>query len=214
MDFLGFGKGYVPEGPINRYLAIASIYMPVDGMNEKGLCVADLIVQTKERTDQDSGKTDITTATAIRMLLDNAHDVASAVKLLSQYDMHSSENLMHHLAISDASGRSVVVEYIDNKMYVTDTDVVTNFFLTDGDHYGIGSDQSKDRYSKLMTACADGRNATEEQMMTALKSVNQANYGEDDWMTEWSIVYNKTSLKLDFCFREKYNDPYYEFSLK
>ncbi len=40
--------------------------------------------------------------------------------------------LMHHLAISDHSGNSVVAEYVDQKLVVTKAPVVTNFFLAQG----------------------------------------------------------------------------------
>ena len=43
------------------------------------------------------------TTTAIRLLLDKAVD------LLSQYDMHSSADMIHHLSIEDAEGNSVVI---------------------------------------------------------------------------------------------------------
>lgn len=214
MDFLGYGNGYVPDSLWQKYLAIGAIYMPVDGMNEKGLCVADLIIRTDERTEQNTGKTNITTATAIRLLLDKAWDVRSALDLLYKYDMHGSENLMHHLAISDAQGNSVVVEYVDNVMYVTQTPIVTNFYLTEGDHYGIGSDQSKKRYAQLSKIYSSGLNTDAAQMMNALESVNQARYGEDSWMTEWSIVYDQHDLNMDFCFREHYDRPYYRFSVR
>lgn len=43
MDYLGFGEGYLPEGFTNQMMALASIYVPLDGMNEKGLCVAEYV---------------------------------------------------------------------------------------------------------------------------------------------------------------------------
>lgn len=46
-------------------------------------------------------------------------------------------NMMVHFPLSDASGRSVVVEYVNNEMKVTETQAVTNFYLTEGEKYGI-----------------------------------------------------------------------------
>ena len=66
-----------------------------------------------EETHQRSDKPDLTTTTAIRLLLDRAADVDEAVALLGQYDMNSSIGSAHHLSIADASGRSVVVEYVN-----------------------------------------------------------------------------------------------------
>lgn len=58
--------------------------------------------------------------------------------------------MMIHFALADAGGRSVAVEYIDNEMTVTETPVVTNFYLTEGEKHGIGTSQSHDRYESLM----------------------------------------------------------------
>ena len=43
LDFLGFGDGYKPEGMVNAFKAVVGVYVPMDGINEKGLVVADLM---------------------------------------------------------------------------------------------------------------------------------------------------------------------------
>lgn len=123
-------------GLINKYYDLA-----VAG-DSKGLCVAVLMIQDRPGFQQDTGKPDLTTTTAVRLLLDKAADVEEAVDLLSQYDMHASAGMMVHFALADASGHSVVVEYIDNEMAVTETPVVTNYYLSPGEKYGIGTEES------------------------------------------------------------------------
>lgn len=118
-------------------------------MNAQGLAVADLLAGDQEETHQQTGKTPLTTTTAIRLLLDRAANVEEALALLRQYDMHSSNGMAHHLAIADASGRSVVVEYVSGEMLVTDTMVVTNHYPADCEKQGIGSAQSHKRYEML-----------------------------------------------------------------
>ena len=95
----------------------------MDGMNEKGLCVAVLMIEDRPAFSQDTGKPDLTTTTAVRLLLDRAASVEEAVELLSGYDLHASAGMMVHFSIADASGRSVAVEYIDNEMRVVETDM-------------------------------------------------------------------------------------------
>ena len=150
LHFMGYSEDYQPVGIFNSMSALGAPYVPLDGMNEMGLCVADLIIENAGKTQQDMGKPNITTTTAIRLLLDYAATVDEAIVLLEQYDMHSDIDAMHHIAITDTSGRSVVVEYIDNVMFVTKTPVVTNFFLTKGEWFGHGSDYSKKRYNVLL----------------------------------------------------------------
>ena len=111
LDFLGFGEEYVPDGSMmERMQTLAAIYVPLDGMNEKGLMVADLLAGDDEETHQRTDKADLTTTTAIRLLLDKAANVDEAVELLKKYDMNSSIGSAHHLSIADATGKSVVVE--------------------------------------------------------------------------------------------------------
>lgn len=208
MDFLGFGEGYLPEGFANKMLALSSVYVPLDGINEKGLCVADLIIDVEEETCQDTGKPNLTTTTAIRLLLDHAANVREAVELLEQYDMHSSADMMHHLAIADNEGNSVVVEYIDNELVVTDTPVVTNFFVAEGEKQGIGSEQSKIRFTILEDWLAQRTAATQEQMKEALQSVSQKAMGEEFEKTVWSIVYDQSSAEAVYYFREDYGKSY------
>ena len=146
MDFLNLGLD-MPEEMQMRLLSAAAPFAPMDGMNEKGLCVAVLMIQDSPGFHQDTGKPDLTTTTAVRLLLDQAADVEEAVELLARYDMHASAGMMVHFALADAEGHSVVVEYIDNEMAVTETPVVTNYYLTPGEKYGIGTEESKVRYT-------------------------------------------------------------------
>ena len=107
--------------------ALTAPFVCLDGMNEKGLCVADLMVSHEEGIDQNTDKPDITIVSGLRLLLDKAANVEEALELLSQYDMHFSLGRAQHFSLSDAAGRSVAVEWKDGEMVVTDTPVVTNF---------------------------------------------------------------------------------------
>ena len=81
LDFLGFREDYSPDGSMmERMQSLAAIYVPLDGMNEEGLAVADLIAGDKEATHQNTGKPDLTTTTAIRLLLDKAANVDEAIR--------------------------------------------------------------------------------------------------------------------------------------
>ena len=76
LNFLGFSENYSPDGSMmERMQTLAAIYVPLDGMNEKGLVVADLMAGDKEATHQNTDKPNLTTTTAIRLLLDQAAKV-------------------------------------------------------------------------------------------------------------------------------------------
>ena len=209
LDFLGFSGNYAPDGSMmERIQALAAIYVPLDGMNEMGLVVADLMAGDDETTHQRTNNPDLTTTTAIRLLLDKAADVEEAIALLKQYDMNSSISSAHHLSLADASGKSVVVEYVDGEMLVTETKVVTNHYLADCSKQGVGSEQSHLRFDTLS---AHTGTADEMDVRDMLESVAQKNYPQTEGSYEktmWSIVYCPLGRCADFYFAENYEHCY------
>lgn len=208
LDFLGFGDDWKPEGMANQYMSLAAIYVPLDGINEKGLAIADLMVGDDEQTNQQTDKIDLTTTTAIRLILDQAATVDEAIALLEQYDMNSDIGRGHHLAISDATGRSVVVEYIDNVMYVTETKVVTNHYLTEGEKYGIGNDESHARFDKVMAM--DEETGSVMDALQVRDVMQNASYEKE---TQWSIVFDMENKALDFYWQRQFDNPHH-FEIK
>ncbi len=209
LDFLGFDENYVPDGSmIERMQTLAAIYVPMDGMNEKGLMVADLMAGDNEATHQQTDKVDLTTTTAIRLLLDKAATVDEAVALLRRYDMNSSMDTAHHLSIADASGKSVVVEYVNGEILVTETKIVTNHYLADCEKQGVGSEQSHLRFDTL---AAHTGPADDMVVRDLLESVAQKNYPRTEGnyeKTMWSIVYCPEGRCADFYFAENYENSY------
>ena len=219
MDFIrsdyGAGLSLLPD----EVRTLIALYAPLDGMNEEGLAVSVNMIQDSDVISQDTGKPDLTTTTAIRLLLNQAADVEEALALLGQYDMHSSMGMMVHFALADRSGRSVVVEYVDNEMVVTDTPVVTNFYLADGKKQGIGTAQSHTRYEILMKRLEEDEAMDMEQVRDALDSVSKDEVGaaesplhgrsaESFESTEWSIVFHLNSGEARYYHRENYENSY------
>ena len=184
-------------------------YVPLDGLNEKGLAVGVLLIDT-EPTDQQTDKPDITTTTAIRLLLDRAATVDEALALLRQYDMHASANSCYHFQIAGAAGRAVVVEYIGDEMNVVESPRATNFLLTEGDwDFGRG----QDRFAVLEeTMEASGGVLTEEEGMALLQAVSQQPQPGKDSSTQWSCLYNQVRGTVDIAVAMDY-DSLYHFAI-
>lgn len=201
LDFLNMSVPIDTADIMARMPVLAALYVPVDGINEKGLMVADLFAGDHETTSQERGNLAVTTTTAIRLLLDKAATTDEALALLASWDMHSSIDWAHHLAIADASGHAVVVEWIDNTMLVTETPAVTNHYITPlRPHVGIGATEARRdtlcaRLEKLQTMTAD-------DMMTLLKDVSFEDY------TDWSIVFRPADLSATYYYRTDYSHPY------
>lgn len=200
-------------GGLNRLLeqndvrVLAALYAPLDGMNEKGLAVSVNMIQDGASIGQDTDKPDLTTTTAVRLLLNKAASVDEALELLGQYDLHGSMGMMIHFALADTTGRGVVVEYIDNEMVVTETPVVTNFYMAEGAKHGIGSQQSHERYDILTRALADHPAMTMEDVRDALDSVSKDNFNEFE-STEWSAVFDLSEGTAHYYHRENYENRY------
>ena len=230
LGFLGYGEDKLPEDLVSSLTTLAAPYAPLDGMNEAGLAVGVLLIDT-DPTDQQTDKVDITTTTAIRMMLDSCATVDEAVALLEQYDMHSSANSCYHFQIADASGASVVVEYIGNEMSVLEPgdattmgalsgaagvtyQAATNFLLTPGE-YDFGHGQ--DRYETLMStlSAASGVLAEDEAMdlLAAVAQEPHLNSRGEESATQWSVVYNLDDLTARIVMGGAYDEPAYEVSL-
>ena len=215
MDFITQNVGGGLEDAVlsmDHIQTVAALYAPLDGMNEKGLAVSVNMIQDSEAIEQNTGKPDLTTTTAIRLLLDKAADVEEAVALLSQYDLHSSMGMMVHFALADREGNSVAVEYINNEMQVIDTPVLTNFYLAAGEKSGIGTEQSHERYDLLAERISEMPRMSAEDVRDSLDLVSKDNFGEFE-STEWSIVMDLTESKAWYFHREDYKTCY-RFELK
>ena len=210
MDFItqNVGGGMVDMAlNLDEVKTLAALYAPLDGMNEAGLAVSVNMIQDSAAIQQNTDKPDITTTTAIRLLLDKAGNVEEALELLGQYDLHGSMGMMVHFAIADSTGRSAAVEYVDNEMTVIETPVLTNFYLAAGEKYGIGTEQSHERYDILMNQLEETPQMGMEEVRDALDSVSKDNFGEFE-STEWSIVMNLSAGEARYYHRENYNQNY------
>ena len=206
IPFVSNTQNWTPSSDIeNNAVSIAGIYVPMDGMNEKGLYIANLndslrATESMPQTD-DANKKNIQTTVAIRYILDKAATVDEAVKFLSSKDMfpvygdEDSDNYhvhAYHFAIADNKGKSVVTEWINGELKVTETKVVTNFNI-----YNAGNSLSGhcDRFDSLIQA---GNTAnwkmTQEQVKEALKNVQQDH-------SVWSAVFEPGAKRITYYFR-------------
>lgn len=207
LGFIRQSTGYAADMLTDEMLTVAALYAPLDGMNEKGLCVSVNMIQDSAAINQDTGKPDITTTTAIRLMLDKAANTEESLTLLKQYDLHASMNYMIHFAIADSSGNSVAVEYVNNEMIVTETPILTNFYLADGEKQGVGTQQSHTRFEILAKTLEENPTMTPLQVCDVLDSVSKGNFGEFE-STEWSVIFDQSALTATYYHRENYEKSY------
>lgn len=184
------------------------LYLPVDGMNEKGLAISVNMIADDAVIQQDRGLPRQIVVTAVRTLLDKAATVEEAVRILESCDMRSWPGFLCHLAIADAAGHCVAAEYIDDELIIIETPVVTNFYMKEGPKYGIGTEQSRIRYDWLTTQLKETPELSPLELRNALHGVAKSNFPDDFHTTEWSIVYDQRNLTATYYRREAYDRAY------
>lgn len=189
-----FGGDWHPIQNMDGMMALAAVYVPLDGMNEKGLCVADLVQIDGDSIATDTKKPDLTIGPAIRLVLDYAASVDEAIRVLQKYDIHTSVNSAHHLALADGK-RDVVVEWDKGQMHVKDARVVTNHCL----YQAHESDMIKESVARLKRV-GDLRPTSPAEGLSAIQSAS------NDW-TLWSVIYDRKSFSGTWYIRRHWDKP-------
>ena len=207
----------VPDENIKKELAsLTAPFICLDGMNEKGVSIAVLTLDS-EPVRQSTGKPVIATTLAIRLVLDRAATTEEAVELLRSYDMFASSGRDYHFYITDASGDGRVIEYDINgelrELIDTPSEAVTNFFIRykdqvlpnqKNDIYGHG----RERYDAVLQVFAEEKgNYTNDTVWNAMKAAAQdPNPDAVTSNTQWSVSYNNTDLSADIVIRRHWTD--------
>jgi predicted choloylglycine hydrolase len=208
VQFYGFSEDFKPEGFKNQYLCLTGLFVALDGINEKGLAIADLMAGDTIQTHQRTSKPDLTTTTAIPYMLKNAATVSEALELLKGINMHSDIGSAHHYAIADATGKSVVVEYVDNKMIVTDSPEVTNHYLCEEKH-NVGLQEGDDRYDRLCERFNQtGGVMSEKQLTDAIADVSQPER-KGFLGTAWTMVMDMKHPSVTYYSRRHFDKPFH-----
>ena len=209
-DFFGFGENYKPEGFRNQYMALAGLFMALDGLNEKGLAIAVLDAGDKVVTCQDTSKPNLTTTTAVQYLLKNAANIDEALALLKASDMNSDPGSAYHLSMADTTGRSVAVEYVDNQMVVTESPFVTNHYLCE-EKFMVGLHEGDHRHEKLMEQYdAAGGVMNAKQLTETIASVTQLpEKGAIVGGTLWTMVMDLSHPSVTYYSLRHFDKPFH-----
>ena len=99
MSHFGYSLEKLPDSFLASLSCLASIYAPVDGMNEKGLCTS-IMALPKQAAQQDTERHNVGTTIIMRLWLDTV-DVCHDAAVGSGY----------HYMVADANGDCAVVEF-------------------------------------------------------------------------------------------------------
>ena len=215
LSFLGYNETYTPNKLLDRINTLATAYFPLDGVNEKGLAVGVLQLQAPA-TAQDNGKPDVGTTLAIRAMLDTCATVDEAIAFLESVDMFAAAKGCYHFQIADATGKSVVVSYVENEMVITVESekgfiAATNFYLHEVPFEY--EKQGLDRYEILEKTLTEKKSVlTADEGMNLLRDVRITGTDPDEkgrvYSTQWSSIYDLTNPSLALCADMDYENAY------
>lgn len=215
LSFAGYGMDNLPSAGIgiNNFLTLAAPYLPFDGMNEKGVCIALMAVPTANAGNSPD-KVTLNTTTAIRLVLDKAADIDEAVNLLKQYNIYFSGDVECHFLIADASGKSVLVEYFDGGLQTiypdADYQIGSNFIAYKGLNIGEGFNEFE-RYNTVEDVLKRNNNVVSmNECEELLNEIGIVYKGIDK--LQWSAVYNLTD-KTGRIWPHRDNEKAWDFAL-
>jgi hypothetical protein len=206
ISYLGYSKSDTPDK--NPGGLFRSPLLPFDGMNEQGLAVGMMAVPSAHGPN-DPQKQTVDSLLIIRLMLDYAKNVDEAIAIIKNFNISFQEGPPLHYFITDRSGRSIVVEFVNRKISVLSNthpwQVATNFIIT-----GLSPENTQAscwRYKKVWETLENQVGMfTPLNALSLLKDVSQGN-------TIWSVVYDTSSLNFLVVMGRKY-DQVHEFNLK
>ena len=112
LSHFGYSLDKLPQKFFSSLNCLASVYAPVDGINEKGLCTS-ILALPNQAACQESGKHKVGTTIIMRLWLDRCATVDEALELLAGLDMRhdAAVGSGYHYMVADANGDCAVVEF-------------------------------------------------------------------------------------------------------
>jgi hypothetical protein len=200
LEYLGFHRGNLPDEATDQHQLLYTPYLPFDGMNEKGVAVGMMAI-SNARGPFDESKITIGEIEVIRLILDYAASVDEALQLMQNYNIQFTQPPIHYM-ISDRSGKSVIVEFINGEMYtLTSSDsfhVSTNFII----HGSKAPSQTPcRRYNQTYQYLLETNGIIDHQEgLSLLQQVSQPS-------TIWSSLYNLQTGQIFMVPGRKHESP-------
>lgn len=217
------------EGKEKQKACLSAPFICLDGINENGVSIAVLTLDTDPLYEKNPSKQTIATPLAIRLVLDYARSAAHAVELLRHYNMYAMSNRDYHFFITDNKHLAYIVEWDESedrkrRTWATSSAVsthgskmplraATNFLICHIDQVEPLSQTNnlwghgKERYDTVVKIINDHNgNCSDAEAWKALIGTAQTAGSALTSNTQWSIVYNNTTLEAEIAIRRKYEN--------
>ncbi len=218
MSHYGFSLEKVPDSFVKKVNCLASIYAPLDGVNEKGLCTS-IMALPKQASRQESERPDVGTTMIMRLWLDRCATVQEALDLAATLDIRHDATVGsgYHYMIADANGDCAVLEFDkedgwksmvvrkapgEKSMLVTNHLLSEKYYTTEPDP-AVGNPHSRSWW-RYETAAAylkeHGGTLSLEEAQECLAKVHWKDLMWENGTvedTQYSAVYDQQELTLD-----------------
>ncbi len=181
------------ELPNPYWLYASNGSVVVNKADRKAWIASQPLIQT-----MDPAKPTLLHPVLMRMMLDNCGNVEEALAMAERFNVKGAmPGADYHVMVADASGKSRLIEWIDNKMVTTDINHATNHYVAKEDPFykvRCGRDEC------LKAGVYRGRNGMREDYAERLLGlvVQDPTNGMDQGKTQYSCIYNlnKKTLKI------------------
>ena len=218
MSHFGYSLEKLPTSLKEKASCLASIYAPLDGVNEKGLCTS-IMALPKMAAQQESGRHKVGTTIIMRLWLDRCATVQEALDLAASLDIRHDATVGsgYHYMIADANGDCAVLEFDkydgwksmvvrkgedENSMLVTNHLLSDKYYTTEPD-MSVGNVHSRSwwRYETVSEYLRE-RNGTltKDEAMECLGKVHWKDLVWENGTvedTQYTCVYDQENITLD-----------------
>lgn len=198
LEYFGFNRNNLPDEAQNNRRLLDTPWLPFDGMNEMGVAIGMMAIDHAQPPYDPSKKT-LNELEVIRLVLDYAQNIDHAIELIQQFNVRMETPPIHYL-ISDSSGHSAIIEFLNGKMIVIKNSepwqVSTNFII-----HGSGAPENVScwRYNEAYSTLKEAKGKLcSASAMNLLQRVSQSS-------TIWSMVYKINSCSLSVAVGRKFN---------
>jgi len=182
--------------------------MPYGGMNEKGLVVEMLWLETTQYNISEEKKY-VNELEWIQYQLDNFETIQQVIDHLKALKIYPIKGKIHYI-LTDATGESVIIEYLNGKPVAYQKEAntcqsITNTSVTQAEPYknqikGIRKNNTAPtyRYYQLEQQILMLKNQNEINEAYAFEVLKKVAIPKGDFKTMWSIVYNIPQKSISF----------------
>jgi len=204
------GSDYENLTTAQKHNLLKAPFFTADGINEMGVAGGIAYVPAVPVTI-DPDKETIWLTLWLRKILDNAATVEEAITISNSYNVidnfYGQNTLCHHLLLSDSSGNSTILEYIDGQFRAISPEVPWQV-LTNSTIYDVPLQQlfSQCWRYQLLYNTLSGQDGIITDWRNGMDILAMPSWGDVTNGTQWSSLFNLNEKQIYVSVRREYEN--------